>query len=221
MDEAVVLGQEAEFVEPVRDRAISPLSLAVKRAFDIVVAALALIVLAPVMLAIAIAIRIDSSGSVIFRTVRIGQGGESFRMLKFRSMGADAEERRGELEARSATNGFFKLRDDPRITRVGRWLRRSYLDELPQLVNVLRGQMSMVGPRPLPPNEDASVHGPYRHRLDLRPGITGPWQVKGSWRIPLEEMESLDYEYVKNRSLARDLWLIVRTVPCVVLRRGC
>ncbi len=136
-------------------------------------------------------------------------------------MVAGAHAMRGELaDLDSGAEGFFKIADDPRVTRVGRWIRRTNLDELPQLFNVLRGDMSLVGPRPLVPEEDANIAGLYRRRLDLRPGITGHWQVLGSSRVPLEEMVKLDYMYVSNWSLWGDLVLIARTVPLVTRRRG-
>jgi lipopolysaccharide/colanic/teichoic acid biosynthesis glycosyltransferase len=158
---------------------------------------------------------------VFFRQERIGRGGRSFELLKFRSMVADAEQRKADLVGHNqAAEGFFKIADDPRITRVGRVLRRTNLDELPQLLNVVRGEMSLVGPRPLIPQEDKRVVGWHRRRLELTPGITGHWQVLGSSRVPLDEMVAIDYLYVANWSLWTDLKLLLRTIPHVVTGRG-
>jgi lipopolysaccharide/colanic/teichoic acid biosynthesis glycosyltransferase len=159
---------------------------------------------------------------VLFRQERVGRGNRQFRMLKFRTMVRDAEELRPDLEHLNEMTGgaMFKIADDPRITRVGGLLRRASLDELPQLWNVLRGEMSLVGPRPLIPSENAHVIGRHRARLDLTPGLTGPWQVMGRNAIPFSEMVKLDYLYVAEWSLWNDLKLIVRTLPVVIGRRG-
>jgi lipopolysaccharide/colanic/teichoic acid biosynthesis glycosyltransferase len=127
---------------------------------------------------------------------------------------------RDALDALNAAEGLFKVVDDPRVTRVGRWLRRTSLDELPQLLNVLRGEMSLVGPRPLVPEEDCLVQGQYRSRLEVSPGMTGHWQVLGSWRVPLDEMVKLDQQYLANWSLWGDLELLLRTLGHVLHRRG-
>jgi lipopolysaccharide/colanic/teichoic acid biosynthesis glycosyltransferase len=172
------------------------------------------------MAAIALAIRLDSPGPVLFRQQRIGRGGQPFRLLKFRTMVVDAEAKQAELLAHSRDPNWVDLEHDPRVTRVGRLLRLSSLDELPQLWNVARGEMSLVGPRPLIPSEDGLLEGWRRSRVDLTPGLTGLWQVLGRTRIPFEEMVKLDYLYVTNWSLWTDVRLILRTVPAVVLRRG-
>jgi exopolysaccharide biosynthesis polyprenyl glycosylphosphotransferase len=191
-----------------------------KRTFDVVASSLALLVLSPVLLAIAVAIKLDSPGPVLFRQRRIGREGLPFEILKFRSMYEGSHTGREKLRDVNEADGLFKIERDPRITRVGRVIRRWSLDELPQLLNVLSGEMSLVGPRPLVPDEDAQIEGFYRRRLDIPPGITGDWQSLGSSRIPLEDMIQLDFLYVANWSLWNDARILLRTVPYVVGRRG-
>jgi exopolysaccharide biosynthesis polyprenyl glycosylphosphotransferase len=200
---------------------LSRSSTILKRVFDVVVGTLALIVLSPVMLAIAVMIRCDSPGPALFRQTRIGRGGRPFQILKFRSMvdGADAL-KQGLLLQNEARDGLFKIAEDPRITRIGRHIRSTHLDELPQLVNVLRGEMSLVGPRPLVVEEDARVKGRDRHRINLVPGITGPWQVKGPMHTALSEMAMLDYRYASDWSIWTDLDILVQTALRVVDRGG-
>lgn len=195
-------------------------SRVVKRGFDIAASLLALIVLSPLLLAIAVAIRADSKGPIVFRQRRAGRDGQTFAILKFRSMIEGAETQQEELSHLNEAVGVFKLREDPRVTRVGRMLRRYSLDELPQLVNVLRGEMSLVGPRPLPLDEDRRIEGWQRRRLELRPGITGPWQILGPNRVPLHEMANLDNQYIADWSLWIDLRILLLTVPHVLGRRG-
>jgi exopolysaccharide biosynthesis polyprenyl glycosylphosphotransferase len=195
-------------------------SLLTNRVFDVVGATLGLIAVAPLFAAIVASIRLDSRGPVFFRQTRVGQGGRHFEILKFRSMCDDAEERKADLLHLNETSGLFKIGDDPRITRVGRFLRKTSLDELPQLINVWRGDMSLVGPRPLVLDEDARVAGFDRARLVLTPGMTGHWQILGSARIPMEEMVGIDYLYVANWSLWTDVKILLRTVPYVLGRRG-
>ena len=204
----------------VRRFGLSRSSRVLKRAFDLAGSTLALICVAPFMLAIAFAIRLDSGGPVLFRQTRVGKGGRHFRMLKFRSMASDAEERKESLRHLNQAAGLFKIHDDPRVTRVGRVLRRLSLDELPQLFNVWRGEMSLVGPRPLVLDEDAKVLGLDRSRLTLTPGMTGHWQVLGSSRIPMSEMVGIDYLYVANWTLWTDVKILLRTVPYVLASRG-
>jgi exopolysaccharide biosynthesis polyprenyl glycosylphosphotransferase len=223
-----VVGSAVEFddvhgvaVLGVRTFSLTRSSRMVKRAFDLVGALVALVLLSPVMFVIALAVKLTSHGPVFFHQERVGLGGRRFKLLKFRSMVHDAEERKAELESHNqAAEGFFKIADDPRITRVGRMLRRTNLDELPQLLNVLRGEMSLVGPRPLIPTEDQRVVGWHRRRLELTPGMTGHWQVLGSSRVPLDEMVAIDYLYVANWSLWADLKLLLRTIPYVLGWRG-
>ncbi len=196
-------------------------SLAIKRLFDVCCAALGLLVLSPVLIAIAAAIAIDSRGGILFRQQRAGRRGRPFSIYKFRTMIADADAHKDALRAENESEGLFKIRSDPRITRVGALLRRTALDELPQLINVLRGEMSLVGPRPLVLDEDRQVQGWYRRRLELTPGLTGPWQILGPTRSPLGEMVAIDYLYVANWSLWSDVKILIRTFSYVLLRRGC
>jgi exopolysaccharide biosynthesis polyprenyl glycosylphosphotransferase len=192
-----------------------------KRALDVAGALGAFLLLGPLMLLIAAAIRLTSRGPALFWQDRIGLDGQRFRIAKFRSMVVDAEYRKPELrEANEAEGGLFKIVDDPRITRVGRLIRKTSLDELPQLINVLRGEMSLVGPRPLVCDEDALIEGWYRDRLRLKPGMTGRWQIMGSARIPMQEMVLLDQQYVASWSLWLDLRILMRTIGFVLSRRG-
>lgn len=195
-------------------------SRSIKRAFDLAISTVILVVAAPLMLLAALAIKLDSRGPVFFRQTRVGRGGRTFRLFKFRTMAADAEARHAALMEKSRDPKWLDLADDPRVTRVGRFMRHTSLDELPQLFNVIRGQMSLVGPRPLPEAEDARVSGYARGRLDLTPGISGLWQVLGRTRIPFDEMVKLDYMYVTNWSLWLDLRLMLQTLPVVLGRRG-
>jgi exopolysaccharide biosynthesis polyprenyl glycosylphosphotransferase len=193
----------------------------VKRTFDLFGTLVLLLAAAPVMIAIAIAIKLDSRGPVLFRQRRVGRHGAHFSMFKFRTMVRDAERLRESLSDRNeAQAGLFKIAADPRITRIGRLLRKSALDELPQLFNVLRGEMSLVGPRPLVVEEDMCVEGRHRRRLELHPGMTGHWQILGPARVPLREMVAIDYLYVANWSLWTDVKILLRTIPHVLARRG-
>ncbi len=173
------------------------------------------------MIAIAVAIKLDSDGPIFFAQLRVGRRGERFRMLKFRTMVRDADRMKDSLRDRNeAEEGLFKIVDDPRITHVGRILRKTALDELPQLLNILRGEMSLVGPRPLVVDEDERIEGWDRQRLELLPGMTGHWQILGPARVPLREMVAIDYLYVANWSLWTDVKILLRTVPHVIGRRG-
>ena len=187
---------------------------------DLVVGGALLALSSPLLAVIGVAIRFDSRGPVIYRQPRTGARGREFQILKFRTMVLGADQQKDELAASNEAEGIFKIAGDPRVTPVGRFLRRTSLDELPQLVNVLRGEMSLVGPRPLVPDEDCRVEGWDRRRLEMRPGMTGHWQVLGSARIPLSEMVRIDYMYGANWSLWGDLKLLFRTVPLVLARRG-
>jgi exopolysaccharide biosynthesis polyprenyl glycosylphosphotransferase len=202
----------------VRRFGLSRSSRLLKRAFDLLVIALGSLVVAPLLALIAVAIRLDSKGPVFFRQTRVGRDGRHFSIVKFRSMVADAEGLKHQLhDLNEAGVGLFKIAADPRVTRVGKFLRASSLDELPQLFNVLRGEMSLVGPRPLVLDEDAQVVGLDRSRLHLTPGMTGPWQVLGT-RLPMQEMLGIDYLYVANWSLWLDLKILLRTVRKVARR---
>jgi exopolysaccharide biosynthesis polyprenyl glycosylphosphotransferase len=206
----------------IRGLEMSRSSRFVKRAFDLVTSTLGLIFLSPFLLAIALAIKLDSRGPILFRQRRVGRHGREFTMLKFRSMVSEAEQLKEELRGLSEGGpGLFKIPDDPRVTRVGRILRRLSIDELPQLWNVFRGEMSLVGPRPLIRDEDGQIEGWYRRRLEVAPGMTGHWQILHSARrIPLAEMARLDYLYVANWTLWNDIRLLLRTVPFVLGGRG-
>lgn len=193
----------------------------IKRGMDIALSAASVVLMAPFLLLVALAIKRDSPGPVLFRQRRVGRHGQPFEILKFRTMydGADAM-KTALMRLNGGADGFFKIVEDPRVTRVGRFLRRTCIDELPQLINVLRGEMSLVGSRPLVIDEDRLVGGWQRARLDLMPGITGLWQVLGSSRVPLSEMVKMDYLYATNWSPWLDVKLIMRTVRFVIGRRG-
>lgn len=192
-----------------------------KRTFDVVGSSLALLVAGPVMGLIALAIKLEDRGPVLFDQVRAGLKGEPFSCFKFRSMVIDAEERLAELRRQNQSGSvLFKMKDDPRITRVGRFIRRFSLDELPQLVNVLRGDMSLVGPRPALPSEVAQYQRHVHRRLDVRPGLTGLWQVSGRSDLSWDDTVRLDLYYVDNWSLMQDLAILSRTVGAVLRARG-
>jgi exopolysaccharide biosynthesis polyprenyl glycosylphosphotransferase len=222
-----VVGSSVEFddVEGVpllcmRSIRLNRSSRAVKRSLDITLSAVGLVLLSPLLAVIALAIKLDSRGPVLFRQLRVGRNARPFEMLKFRTMVGGAHERREELRHLNEADGLFKIASDPRVTRVGSFLRRLSIDELPQLFNVVRGDMSLVGPRPLIVEEDQRIHGWHRRRLQLTPGMTGHWQILGSARIPLHEMVKIDYLYVTNWSLWNDVKILIRTVPYVIGRRG-
>ena len=198
-------------------------SRVLKRAFDLSASTLGLVLLAPLFTGVAIAIKVESRGPVFFRQVRRGANGSTFRIYKFRTMVAEAEAKKAEVVHlnmhRDRDPRMTKIPDDPRVTRVGRFLRRFSIDELPQLINVIKGEMSLVGPRPLILEEDAFVQEWARKRLDIKPGITGLWQVLGRSDIPFDEMTKLDYVYVTNWSLREDIRLIFLTVPSLFRTR--
>jgi lipopolysaccharide/colanic/teichoic acid biosynthesis glycosyltransferase len=191
-----------------------------KRTIDLAGAVLALLVFAPLMLAIALAIRLDSPGPVLFSQRRVGRGGGRFVLRKFRTMVIDAEQMRPALLAISRDPNWLDVERDPRVTRLGWFLRKTSLDELPQLWNVLRGEMSLVGPRPLIPMEYEKVPAWAGSRIEVLPGITGLWQVAGRTHIPFEQMLELDRQYVRSWSLGADIRILLRTIPAVLARRG-
>jgi exopolysaccharide biosynthesis polyprenyl glycosylphosphotransferase len=194
---------------------------AMKRTFDLVVSVLLLLFLAPVLLAMAVAIRLTSRGPVIYRSSRPGIGGRPFDCFKFRTMYRDADQRQADLESLNEASGaLFKIRTDPRMTPVGRLLRRFSLDELPQLVNVLRGQMSLVGPRPLPERDFQRLEDWHKKRYLVLPGITGLWQVSGRSDLDFDDLVRLDFLYLERWSVFLDLTILVKTIPAVFTRRG-
>jgi exopolysaccharide biosynthesis polyprenyl glycosylphosphotransferase len=194
---------------------------AVKRTFDLVVSCLSLIILSPFLLAIAAAIKLSSRGPVIYRSIRPGMAGKPFRCFKFRTMREHAEDTQDELESLNELSGaLFKIRDDPRMTKVGRFLRRFSLDELPQLVNVVRGEMSLVGPRPLPMRDFDRLEEWHKKRYLVLPGITGLWQVSGRAELDFDDLVRLDFLYLERWSIMLDLTILLKTVPAVLSRRG-
>jgi exopolysaccharide biosynthesis polyprenyl glycosylphosphotransferase len=195
-------------------------SRAIKRGMDLVIALFTGALILPLLAGIAVIVRMTSKGPALFSQERVGRNGRRFRVFKFRTMVPDAEAMLDSLRAQSADPHWVLLERDPRVTRVGEFLRKTSLDELPQLWNVIRGDMSLVGPRPLTVDDHAQVSGWGMRRLDLTPGITGVWQVLGRTRIPFEEMVKLDYLYVTNWSLWGDVRLLIRTLPSVLRRRG-
>ncbi len=204
-----------------REPSLSGWKRLTKRAVDVAVALVALALLSPVMLVVALAIKVDSPGPVVFRQQRVGRGGRQFSFYKFRSMRADAEDAFWRLVEMNEVKGpIFKIRQDPRTTRVGRVIRRTSIDELPQLFNVLKGDMSLVGPRPPIPHEVERYEDWHRKRLQVSPGITGLWQVSGRSQLTFDEMVLLDLWYIDNWSLMLDLQIIARTIPAVLLERG-
>lgn len=192
-----------------------------KRILDLLFAVAGLLLLLPILPAIALLIRLDSRGPVFFTQVRVGRGGRPFRCYKFRSMVDHAEELKKDLAAlNEATGPAFKIRQDPRITAIGSFLRRSSLDEMPQLFNVLLGQMSIVGPRPQIPTEVELYEPWHRRRLEVKPGVTCLWQISGRSQVGFDEWMRLDLEYIRRRSLRLDLDILLRTLPAVMARKG-
>ncbi|MGP5299488.1 sugar transferase [Corynebacterium variabile] len=191
-----------------------------KRAFDIVVSAVALVLISPIMLLTALAIKIEDRGPVFYISERVGYHGQSFRIFKFRSMHTDADERLQKLRDEVGTDGLFKMKDDPRITKVGKFIRKTSIDELPQFINSLLGTMSVVGPRPHLSHEVDAFSSDMRMRMEVRPGITGLWQVSGRSDLTPQQAEQLDLYYVDNWSLSLDVKTVARTFRAVALSRG-
>ena len=205
----------------VRPPVFEGFDFAVKRSFDFLIAGLGLLAISPLLATIALAVKASSRGPVLHRSPRPGIGGRPFRCLKFRTMYVDAESHQGELEhLNEASGAIFKIRDDPRLTPIGRFLRRNSLDELPQLLNVLRGEMSLVGPRPLPLRDHARLEDWHRRRYLVLPGITGLWQVSGRSNLDFDDMVRLDFLYLERWSVLLDLTILLKTVPAVIRRRG-
>ncbi|MHB1537797.1 MAG: sugar transferase [Solirubrobacteraceae bacterium] len=223
-----LLIQRAEFVpgESVPLFELNPpvfegIDFALKRTFDVVVASLLLVALSPLLLLIVLAVKLTSRGPVLFKSARPGIGQQPFSCLKFRTMHTDAEQRLADIESLNEASGpLFKIRDDPRLTGVGTFLRRFSLDELPQLVNVLRGQMSLVGPRPLPVRDYELMEEWHRKRYLVLPGMTGLWQVSGRSELDFDDLVRLDFIYLERWSLALDLVILAKTLPAVLSRRG-
>ncbi len=194
----------------------------IKRAFDVIITLCVLLVLSPLLLVVALWIKFDSPGPVIYRQARVGKNGRHFQFYKFRSMYVDADRRKAELirQNESRDGVIFKMRQDPRITRPGRFIRKFSIDELPQLFNVLTGEMSLVGPRPPLPAEVAQYTLEDRKRLHVIPGITCIWQVSGRSDIPFKEQVELDKEYIKSQSAWKDFMILLKTIPAVLSGRG-
>ena len=193
----------------------------VKRGFDVIVSALVLVIGLPLWLAIAAAVKLNSRGPVFYRDRRVGLGEREFGMLKFRTMRADAAGQQAELEASNEADGpLFKIREDPRVTAVGAVLRRFSLDEIPQLWNVLRGEMSLVGPRPLPLRDFQRLEGWHRKRYLVLPGVTGLWQISGRSNLGFDDLVRLDFFYLENWSIWLDISILAKTLPAVISGRG-
>ncbi|HET7769308.1 MAG TPA: sugar transferase, partial [Chloroflexota bacterium] len=203
-----------------RESALRGVNLALKRAMDVVLAGIALIAAAPILAIVALAVRIESPGPIFYPQLRVGKNGP-FKIHKVRSMYQDADERKAELEQGNEAGGvIFKMKNDPRRTRVGRIIRKLSLDELPQVWNVFKGDMSIVGPRPPLPQEVEQYDEWHKRRLEVTPGLTGLWQVSGRSDLPFDEMVMLDLYYIENWSLGLDLKIILQTIPAVVSMRG-
>ena len=204
----------------------SALDLACKRVIDIVLATIGVIVLTPLWLVVAMLIRISDRGPAFFKQTRVGKNGQTFTMYKFRTMRVDAEQVKASLEAANRADAgagnsvMFKMRDDPRVTRVGRVLRKTSIDELPQLFNVIKGDMSLVGPRPPLPSEVATYEPHVMGKFAVRPGITGLWQISGRSNLSWEETVQLDLDYAATRTLGLDTWILLQTVPALLRQEG-
>jgi len=223
-----ILTERAEFVPgqtvplfTLRPPVFEGIDYALKRTFDLVIATVSLILLSPILLVIAVAIRLGSRGPAIYRSVRPGMAGKPFYCFKFRTMREHADQIQDDLEPLNEQSGaLFKIRDDPRLTTVGRFLRRFSLDELPQLVNVVRGEMSLVGPRPLPMRDFEKLEEWHKKRYLVLPGITGLWQVSGRAELDFDDLVRLDFVYLERWSVFLDLSILLKTIPAVLSRRG-
>jgi exopolysaccharide biosynthesis polyprenyl glycosylphosphotransferase len=225
---AELLTQRAEYVAgqgiplfELRPPVVAGVDWAVKRAFDLLVSAAIVLIGLPLWALIALAVKVDSAGPVFYRDRRVGLGEQQFGMFKFRSMYGDAAMRQAALEAANEASGpLFKIKDDPRVTRVGRILRRYSIDELPQVLNVLRGEMSLVGPRPLPLRDYVQLEDWHRRRYRVLPGMTGLWQVSGRIELSFDDLVRLDFYYLENWSIWLDISILAKTLPAVIARRG-
>jgi len=225
---AEVLTQRAEYVPgqgvplfELRPPVVVGLDWSLKRSFDLLVSAAAVLLLTPLWAAVALAVKLDSPGPVFYRDRRVGLGEREFGMFKFRSMFVDASDRQAGLESSNEASGpLFKIKDDPRVTRVGRLLRRYSIDELPQLFNVFKGDMSLVGPRPLPLRDYIQLEDWHRKRYLVLPGMTGLWQVSGRIELTFDDLVRLDFYYLENWSIWLDVSILAKTLPAVVARRG-
>ena len=200
----------------------SPAVMLQKRVFDVVVSLLALVGTAIITVPVAIAIKVTDGGPIFYTQTRVGRRGKPFKMIKFRSMVVNADKMKAELAAETGQKGrfIFKMKDDPRVTKVGKFIRKFSIDEFPQFLNVLKGDMSVVGPRPPLPEEVAQYNQTYATRMLVKPGITGPWQVSGRSNLSKEESESLDVSYVQSWSVLGDIVLLFRTVGAVITHKG-
>jgi exopolysaccharide biosynthesis polyprenyl glycosylphosphotransferase len=223
-----ILIDRAEFVPgqtvplfKLRPPVVQGIDYALKRTFDLVLSTIGLVFAAPVLLAIALAVKLSSSGPVIYRSVRPGIAGRPFYCFKFRTMREHADQIQADLEPLNEKSGaLFKIRHDPRLTKVGRFLRRYSLDELPQLVNVIRGEMSLVGPRPLPMRDFNRLEEWHKKRYLVLPGITGLWQISGRSELDFDDLVRLDFLYLERWSIMLDLSILLKTIPAVLSRRG-
>lgn len=205
----------------VRQLSMSRFQLALKRVFDVLVAGFISLIGLPLWIFFAVGVKLTSPGPVLFTQLRVGRDGREFGMLKFRTMYVDAEARLAELQAANEASGpLFKMKDDPRVTPFGKWLRKFSMDEIPQLINVLRGEMSVVGPRPPLPREVEAYSDRHWRRMEVLPGMTGLWQVSGRSSLTFEEMVRLDLFYIENWSVGLDIGIILRTIPAVLFARG-
>jgi exopolysaccharide biosynthesis polyprenyl glycosylphosphotransferase len=213
-------GQSVPLFE-LRPPVFQGIDFALKRSFDLVLAGTGLLLAAPLLAAIAVAVKLSSRGPVLYRSIRPGMGCKPFDCLKFRTMREHADQIQADLESLNESSGaLFKIREDPRMTAVGRLLRRFSLDELPQLVNVLRGEMSLVGPRPLPMRDFELLEDWHKKRYHVLPGITGLWQVSGRSKLDFDDLVRLDFLYLERWSIALDLTILLKTIPAVLTRRG-
>jgi lipopolysaccharide/colanic/teichoic acid biosynthesis glycosyltransferase len=223
-----ILIDRAEFVPgqtvplfTLRPPVFQGIDYALKRSFDLVLSVVGLMLLAPILLAIGAAVKLSSRGPAIYRSVRPGMAGKPFYCFKFRTMREHAEQIQDDLEPLNEKSGaLFKIRQDPRLTKVGRLLRRFSLDELPQLVNVVRGEMSLVGPRPLPMRDFERLEEWHKKRYLVLPGITGLWQVSGRAELDFDDLVRLDFLYLERWSVFLDLSILLKTIPAVLSRRG-